>query len=100
MKPTHDWIWVELEDGQLNGEKKLESGLIMTGDNKSSNGLVNAIVKAVGPGKYTVNGTLLPISVKEGDVVFFTKTIALQNKIEYDGKEYILVRDENVMAIA
>lgn len=98
MQPAYDWIWVDLDEGQIHGEVTSSGGVILQGDNKSSNGLVRGTVVAVGHGKYSANGNLIPNQAKTGDRVLFTKSIALQNKVELDGAEYILIRDENIMA--
>lgn len=99
LHPTNDWIWVDLEEGQISGEQKLDSGLIMTADTKTASGLVTGTVIATGPGKYSDSGTLIPSRILAGEKILFTKSIALQNKIEHEGKSYILIREENVMAV-
>lgn len=99
IKPTNDWLWIEMDEGEISGTKKLDSGLFLTPDTKSAGGLVQGIVIAVGPGKYSDSGSLVPMRIKQGEKVMFTKTIALQNKIVHDDKPYILIREENVMAI-
>ena len=52
---------------------------------------------AVGPGKLTDEGKRLPISVKKGDVVLFTKYGP--NEIKVDEKEYLIAREEDILAI-
>ena len=54
-------------------------------------------VIAVGPGKLTDEGKRLPISVKKGDVVLFTKYGP--NEIKVDEKEYLIAREEDILAI-
>ncbi len=52
---------------------------------------------AVGPGKITDGGKRIPLSVKKGNVVIFTKYGP--NEIKVDGKEYLIAREEDILAI-
>jgi chaperonin GroES len=54
-------------------------------------------VVAVGPGKKGEDGKLIPVSVKVGDKVMFSKYG--YDEIKVDGTEYYLVREENILAI-
>lgn len=53
-------------------------------------------VVAVGPGKFE-DGKLRPLSVKKGDIVLFTKYGP--NEIKIDEKEYLIAREEDILAI-
>ena len=53
-------------------------------------------VIAVGPGK-TVDGKLVPMGLKKGDHVLFTKYGP--NEIKVDEKEYLICREEDILAI-
>ncbi|MBI4120108.1 MAG: co-chaperone GroES [Parcubacteria group bacterium] len=54
-------------------------------------------VVAVGPGKKDENGKLIPLNVKKGDKVLFTKYGP--NEIKIDDKEYLIAREEDILAI-
>ena len=55
-------------------------------------------VVAVGPGKFDEDGERrLPMGVKKGDVVLFTKYGP--NEIKIDGKEYLIAKEEDILAI-
>ena len=54
-------------------------------------------VIAVGPGKLTDEGKRIPMGVKKGDVVLFTKYGP--NEIKVDEKEYLIAREEDILAI-
>lgn len=54
-------------------------------------------VIAVGPGKLTEEGKRIPVSVKKGDVVLFTKYGP--NEIKVGEKEYLIAREEDILAI-
>lgn len=52
---------------------------------------------AVGAGKITNDGKRLAMNVKRGDVVLFTKYGP--NEFKLDGKEYLIAREEDILAI-
>lgn len=54
-------------------------------------------VVAVGPGKLSDEGKRIPLNVKKGDLVLFTKYGP--NEIKVDGKEYLIAREEDILAI-
>ena len=54
-------------------------------------------VVAVGPGKLTETGKRVPVSVKKGDKVVFTKYGP--NEVKVDDKEYLIAREEDILAI-
>jgi len=54
-------------------------------------------IVAVGPGKIDDNGKKIPMNVKKGDVVLFTKYGP--NEIKIDDKEYLIAREEDILAI-
>jgi chaperonin GroES len=54
-------------------------------------------VVAVGPGKKDSEGKIIPIDVKPGDRVLFTKYGP--NEIKVDEKEYLIAKQEDVLAV-
>jgi chaperonin GroES len=50
----------------------------------------------VGEGKYE-NGTLVPLEVKVGDKVMFSKYS--YDEIKVDGEDYYILKEENIFAI-
>ena len=54
-------------------------------------------IVAVGSGKLSDEGKRIPMSVKRGDVVLFTKYGP--NEIKVDGKEYLIAKEEDILAI-
>ena len=54
-------------------------------------------VAAVGPGKIDEHGKRLPMSVKKGDTVLFTKYGP--NEIKIDGKEYLIAEEKDILAV-
>lgn len=55
------------------------------------------VVVAVGAGKRTSSGVLIPVSLSVGDKVLFSKYG--YDEVKVDGHEYYLVREENILAV-
>ena len=55
-----------------------------------------AKVVAVGPGKL-VDGKRVPFPLKKGDVVLFTKYGP--NEVKVDDKEYLIAREDDILAV-
>jgi len=91
IRPLHDRIIVE----RLEEETTTASGLIIpdTAKEKPQQGKV----VAVGNGKKTEDGKVLPLDVKTGDIVLFGKYAGTEVKVE--GKEYLMMREDDVMGI-
>ena len=54
-------------------------------------------VIAVGPGKYDEKGNLVPMSVKVGDRVVFSKYG--YDEVKVDDEEYYIVSESNILAV-
>lgn len=57
-----------------------------------------AKVVAVGEGKLLESGDRLPLEVKVGDKVLFEKYAG--NEVKYQGTEYLILKDTDIVAIA
>ena len=91
FRPLHDRVLVE----RVAEETKSAGGILIP-DNareKPQQGLV----EAVGPGATLENGKVRELSVKKGDRILFGKYSGSEIKI--DGKEYVIMREEDVMAV-
>ena len=91
IRPLHDRIIVE----RLEEETKTAGGLIIpdTAKEKPQQGRV----VAVGHGKKTEEGKVLPLDVKVGDKVLFGKYAGTEIKIE--GKEYLMMREDDILGV-
>jgi len=91
VRPLQDRIIVE----RLEEETKTAGGLIIpdTAKEKPQQGKVIA----VGKGKKTEDGKVLPLDVKAGDKILFGKYSGTEIKI--DGKEYLMMREEDVLGV-
>jgi len=91
IKPLSNYIFVET----FNEEKTTKSGIFIPASVEEKP-IIGKVI-AVGPGKTTDDGKLIPLNVKIGDKVLFTKYTP--NEIKIDEKEYLAVREDDVLAI-
>jgi chaperonin GroES len=91
IKPLEDRILVRPEDT----DETLPSGLVIpdTAKEKPQEGTV----LAVGPGKRSDTGDLIPMDVKEGDRVLYSKYGGTEIKAE--GEELLILSARDVLAI-
>jgi chaperonin GroES len=91
IKPLEDRIVVEV----LEAEQTTASGIVIpdTAKEKPQEGRV----LAVGPGRFDDNGNRVPLDVKVGDVVLFSKYGGTE--VKYGGDEYLVLSARDVLAI-
>jgi chaperonin GroES len=91
IKPLEDRILVRPEEG----EETTASGIVIpdTAKEKPQEGTV----LAVGAGKRSETGELIPMDVKEGDRVIYSKYGGTEIKIE--GEELLILSARDVLAI-
>ncbi len=92
IKPLSDHILIE----PVTQEEKTESGIFLP-DSVQKERPEQGKVIAVGPGKRDKDGKRIPIEVAPGNVVLFTKYGP--NEIKISGKEYLIAREEDILAI-
>ena len=90
LKPLSNRVLVEVEEEQ----KTTKSGIVIP-ETVEKGDLLKGKVVAVGPGKYADSGQLIPVRVKEGDIVFFEKPYG-SKKIE---EKYLLISEDDIQAI-
>lgn len=90
VKPLADNILIE----PLDREQTTPSGIVIpdTAKEKPQEGKV----VAVGSGR-TIEGEVIKPEVKEGDRVLYKKWGG--NEVKIDGKEYLIVREEDILAV-
>jgi chaperonin GroES len=91
MRPLRDRILVE----RVEEQEQRVGGIIIpdTAKEKPQQGRV----VAVGKGRVNDKGEVFPLDVKDGDTVLFGKYAGTEIKIE--GKEYLIVREDEVLGI-
>ena len=80
---------------QCEAEETTKSGIILAGSAQEKP--QEAEVVAVGPGGM-VDGKEVTMQVKEGDKVIYSKYAG--NEVKVDGEEYIIVKQNDILAIA
>jgi len=95
IHPLGDRVLVKpFTEDELTG-KKNSSGIIIP-DTVSKEKSAQGKILAVGPGKFE-NGKLVPMNLKEGDVVAFSRYG--YDEIDQEGEELYLIREENILAV-
>lgn len=92
IKPLSDHILIE----PMKKEEKTKTGILLPDTAEKERPEQGKII-AVGPGKKTDEGKIIPLEVKVGDVVLFTKYGP--NEIKVDDKEYLIAKEEDILAI-
>ena len=91
IKPLEDRIVIR----QVEAEQTTASGLVIpdTAKEKPQEGEVIA----VGPGRVDDNGNRIPVDVKVGDVVIYSRYGGTE--VKYDGKEFQILSSRDVLAV-
>jgi chaperonin GroES len=95
IKPLGDRVLVEPLSGEER-EKTTKLGIVIPDTIEKEKSERGRII-AVGPGKITDEGKLIPLSVKEGQIVIFSKYGP--DEIKVGDKEYYIIKEDNILAI-
>ena len=91
VRPLHDRILIK----RIEEKETVKGGIIIpdTAKEKPQEGEVIA----VGGGKKTEEGKVIPLDVKAGDRILFGKYSGTEIKIE--NEEYLIIREEEVLGV-
>lgn len=91
IKPLEDRIVIR----QVEAEQTTASGLVIpdTAKEKPQEGEVIA----VGPGRVDDNGNRIPVDVKVGNVVIYSRYGGTE--VKYDGQEFQILSSRDVLAV-
>ncbi|MGA9175396.1 MAG: co-chaperone GroES [Thermoactinomyces sp.] len=91
IKPLGDRVVLE----PVEKEEKTASGIVLpeTAKEKPQEGRI----VAVGTGRVDEKGSRIPLEVKEGDLVIFSKYAGTE--VKYGEKEYLILRESDILAI-
>ncbi|MDD5750425.1 MAG: co-chaperone GroES [Candidatus Pacebacteria bacterium] len=92
IKPLSDHILVE----PVSVEEKTKTGIFLPQSSDKERPEQGKVI-AVGPGKISKTGERMQMEVKAGDLVIFTKYGP--NEIKVDGKEYLIAKQDDILAI-
>ncbi len=91
IKPLEDRVVIKIEQV----EQTTASGLVIPETAKEKP--QEARVVAVGPGRVDEKGNRIPVDIKEGDVVVFSRYGGTE--VKYQGEEYLILSARDVLAI-
>jgi len=91
IRPLHDRIVVK----RLEDKETMQGGLYIPDSAKEKP--QEGQVVAVGNGKKTEDGKVIPLDVKAGDRILFGKYSG--SDIKLDGNEYLIMREDEVLAV-
>jgi chaperonin GroES len=91
IQPTHDLVYLKKKDVP----SKSAGGILLSGNVKQQDNIGKVV--AVGPGKTYSNGNLIPLVVKIGDEVIYSKHAGQSFNVE--GQELIALREDDIYAI-
>ncbi|RKY93751.1 MAG: co-chaperone GroES [Candidatus Hydrothermota bacterium] len=91
VRPLADRVLVK----RIEEEEVKKSGIIIpdTAKEKPQRGEVIA----VGPGRLDEKGQRVPMEVKVGDKVLFSKYAG--NEVKIEGEEYLIMREDDILAV-
>jgi len=92
IKPLSDHILIE----PIKQEEKTKTGILLPETAEKERPEQGRVI-AVGPGRKTSSGKIIPIEVKAGQKVLFTKYGP--NEIKVADKEYLIAKEEDILAI-
>jgi len=92
FEPLHNYVLLE----RLEEENKTAGGIIIPDNAKEKPSRGRVI--ATGNGAYE-NGQKIPVTVKKDDVVLFAKWASTANEVKIDGKDYVLIKESDILGI-
>jgi chaperonin GroES len=94
IKPLGDRVVVLPDSGQDKNKAKFN---IIIPDTAGKDRPERGLVVAVGEGRVTDSGAVVPLSVKKGQIVLFSEYG--YTKIKLDDTEYLIMNESNILAI-
>ena len=91
LKPLHDKVLVK----RTEEEATSAGGIILSGSAKEKPSQGEVI--AVGPGKKTDSGDLMPVGVSVGDTVIFGQYGG--NEIKLDGDDFLILGENDIFGV-
>ena len=92
LKPLRDHVILE----PITAEEKTKGGIVLP-DTVDKERPEQGKVVAGGPGRLNLKGQRVPMELKKGDIVLFSKYGP--NEVKVDGKEYLVAKEDDILAI-
>ena len=90
LKPLADRVVIKM----CEVEENTKSGIILAGNAQEKPQIAEVV--EVGPGE-EIDGKVCTMHVKKGDKVVMSKYTGTE--VKYDGEEYIIVKEDDILAI-
>lgn len=91
LQPIGDRVIVKVKEE----EEKTVGGIVLASNAKQKP--TEGEVVAVGEGSYAENGSKIPMTVKNGDVVLYDKYSGTD--VKYDDEKYLVLHEKDILAI-
>jgi chaperonin GroES len=91
LKPMNDNVLIRKKEE----EKKTAGGLFIPETAQLDN--MYAEVMAVGPGRVLENGSVVPMTVKPGNVILVPPHGGVQ--IKFEGEDFVMIQEYQVLAV-
>lgn len=92
IKPLSNHILIQ----PIKVEEKTKAGILLPGTAERERPEQGKVI-ATGPGKRGRDGKIIPLEIKPGQRVLFTKYGP--NEIKMNDKEYLMAREDDILAI-
>ena len=92
IKPLSDHVLIE----SISQEEKTKAGILLPQTAEKEKPEQGKVI-AVGPGRRLSSGKRIPMEVKKGDTVLFTKYGP--SEIKVGDKDYLIAKEEDILAI-
>lgn len=93
LKPLGNRVLVQ----SVADEETKKGSIIIPDSAKNSKRQKKAKVLAIGPGKRLENGNILPIPVKEGDLILMDEYAG--QEVTVNDEEYIILKSDEIIAL-
>ena len=91
IKPLNDRVLIKM----VEAEETTKSGIILTASSQEKPQIAEVV--EIGPGGLDEDGKKVEMQVKKGDKVITSKYSGTE--VKYEGTEYIIVRQSDILAI-
>lgn len=92
IKPLYNHVLIE----PVKQEEKTKTGILLPETAEKERPEQGRVI-AVGSGRRTSQGKIIPMEVKKGDMVLFTKYGPTEIKI--NNKKYLIAKEDDILAI-
>jgi chaperonin GroES len=92
IKPLADHILIE----PIKKEEKSKAGILLPETTEKERPEEGKVIE-VGPGRKNSAGKRIPLDIKKGDIVIFSKYGPTEIKIK--DKEYLIAKEDDILAI-